>query len=446
MQENNENHLNKGALNAWQVAGLGVSIVIAGQFTGWNYGLAFGGWGGMFIATLVVAVLYLALTQCLAELSSTFPTAGGFYTYAERAFGDFPGYLAGISVLIALGIGNGLIPVFIAGYTESVLGIGGWPVMAVMYLVILSVHLYGVGEAMGFTLFIGALAVAVLLVFCAMMVPHFEVANLFNLADTDAGNFLPFGWQGVFACIPFGVWLFISVEHSALAAEEVGNPAKTMPRALIGAIVVLLVTGLGVLIFAAGGGGAEQIKNAADPLYEAIQSELAYGKGTWTTKIIGFGALFGLIATFFSIMYASSRQLFSLARAGYLPRILAKTGKRETPYVALLTLAFIGIFLTELNPDKALVLVVFLLNIAYLFVLSAFIYLRVREKDTHRPYRAYGGIWTACLALILTTLVIAATTVTASDVILNVLIVYAILVAYYFIFGRRHAAEIKIGA
>ncbi len=58
--------LQKGSLGALKVAALGVAIAISGNFSGWNYGLGLGGWGGMLVAALAMAVLFFALTQCLA--------------------------------------------------------------------------------------------------------------------------------------------------------------------------------------------------------------------------------------------------------------------------------------------------------------------------------------------------------------------------------------------
>ena len=77
--------LKAGALHWAQVAALGIAIAISGNVSGWNYGLGVGGWGGMFLAALAMAVLFLCLTQCLAELAAALPDAGGFDGYVRRA-------------------------------------------------------------------------------------------------------------------------------------------------------------------------------------------------------------------------------------------------------------------------------------------------------------------------------------------------------------------------
>ena len=68
--------LKQGAVGWLLLVGLGVAYVISGDFAGWNFGLAQGGWGGMFIATAVVAIMYLCMCLSMSEMSTMLPTAG----------------------------------------------------------------------------------------------------------------------------------------------------------------------------------------------------------------------------------------------------------------------------------------------------------------------------------------------------------------------------------
>ena len=81
-----QRELKKGAAGWVLLVGLGVAYVISGDYAGWNFGLAQGGWGGMFIATLLMATMYLCMCFSLSELSSMIPTAGGGYGFARSAF------------------------------------------------------------------------------------------------------------------------------------------------------------------------------------------------------------------------------------------------------------------------------------------------------------------------------------------------------------------------
>src|ERR1700744_2084776 len=93
-----DHSLQAGTLGWLQIAGLGVAIAISGNFSGWNYGLAVGGWGGMLAAAGLMAVLYLGLTQIVGELAATLPRQSGFDQYVTEAFGPRQGAVAGMAL------------------------------------------------------------------------------------------------------------------------------------------------------------------------------------------------------------------------------------------------------------------------------------------------------------------------------------------------------------
>ena len=74
---------------------LGVAAVISGDFSGWNLGFAVGGWGGMFVGTIIITIMYLGLTYSIAEISPALPHTGGAYSFARppsgRGAGSSPG-------------------------------------------------------------------------------------------------------------------------------------------------------------------------------------------------------------------------------------------------------------------------------------------------------------------------------------------------------------------
>ena len=129
-----QRQLQKGAAGWVLLAGLGVAYVISGDFAGWHFGLGAGGWGGLLIATVLMATMYTAMVFALAELSSTIPTAGGGYGFARRALGPWGGFMTGTAILIEYAIAPAAIATFIGGYVETLTGIGGWIVYLVCYL------------------------------------------------------------------------------------------------------------------------------------------------------------------------------------------------------------------------------------------------------------------------------------------------------------------------
>ena len=428
-----QRRLQKGAAGWVLLAGLGVAYVISGDFAGWNFGLAQGGWGGLLIATVLMATMYTAMVLALAELSSTIPTAGGGYGFARRAMGPWGGCLTGTAILIEYAIAPAAIATFIGGYVEALIGFGGIVVYLFFYLVFIGIHLYGVGEALKLMFAITAIAVVALAAFVVGMIPLFEASNLFDIAPTNAAGasaFLPFGYVGIWAALPYAIWFFLAIEGVPLAAEESRDPARDMPRGLIAGMLALLVFAALILVFGPGGAGSTAIQDSDNPLPLAV--ETAYGGANALGTFVNIAGLAGLIASFFSIIFAYSRQTFALSRAGYLPRVLSVTGSRRTPWVALVVPGIVG-FVLALTGDgaKLINIAVFGATVSYVLMMLSHIVLRRREPDLERPYRTPGGIATSGVALMLALAAVVATFIVDPVAALITVGVYALFLAYF---------------
>jgi ethanolamine permease len=393
--------LERGALDWKKAAALGVAIAISGSYVGWNYGLEVGGWGGMLVAALAMAVLFFCLTQCLAELAAALPQGSGFDFYAQHALGPAAGYIAGMSVAVALAVGTGLAVSFAEAYAAPMVGIGGWPVKGVLLVLVIGLQLRGAEEAAGLTMAIGAVALAILVLFCVFIAPAFQPADLLSARADGSRTIFPHGLLGAARCIPFALFLFLGVEQAAQAASEMKDMARSMPRALLTAIGIAFVIGLCVLVFATGGIGADRLAPANDPLYAALVSHPERPGTAWMARLVGIGALVALLGTFFSLAYAGSRQFYHLAGAGYLPRWLHATNQRRAPARALLLVGSIGAVAAAFSPDSVMVIFIFLISVSYVFVLASFLRLRGSAADLVRPYRALGGRPAAVLATLL---------------------------------------------
>ncbi len=263
-----QRQLKQGTVGWLLLIGLGVAYVISGDFAGWNFGIAQGGWGGMFIATALAAIMYLCLCLSMSEMSTMMPTAGGGYSFARAAFGPFGGYLTGTAILIEYAIAPAAIAVFIGGYCESLFGINGWMIYLACYAIFMGIHLKGAGEALKIMFAITLVAAVALVVFIVAMIPHFNAQNLFDITvGTAAGasHFLPHGYLGIWAAVPFAIWFFLAVEGVPLAAEEAKDPAKSLPRGLIGAMLILTAFAMLILFLGAGAAGASTLQNSGAP-------------------------------------------------------------------------------------------------------------------------------------------------------------------------------------
>lgn len=419
------------------LAGLGVSYVISGDYSGWNFGLEQGGFGGLAIAAVIIAAMYFAMVLGMAEMSSALPAAGGGYTFARRALGTWGGMATGTAVLIEYAIAPAAIATFIGAYVESLhlLGItDGWWVYLVVYAIFIGVHLAGVGEALKVMFVITAIALAGLIVFAIAAIGDFSWSNLTDIAPSDAAgasSFLPHGYLGIWAAIPFAIWFFLAVEGVPLAAEEAKNPARNVPRGIIAAMCALICTCALVLFLVPGAGGASAMQSSGNPMVEAL------GSGTAHT-VVNYIGLAGLVASFFSIIYAYSRQLFALSRAGYLPKSLSVTNSRKSPTLALIVPGIVG-FLLSLTGQGAMLLnmAVFGAALSYVLMMISHIVLRIREPELARPYRTPGGIVTTAFALVIAVLALVATFLVDIKAATGCLIVFALFMAYFGLYSRK---------
>jgi len=435
--------LKKGAVGWLLLVGLGVSYVISGDFAGWNFGLAQGGWGGLFVATVIVAIMYLCMSLSMSEMATMLPTAGGGYSFARVAFGPLGGYLTGTAILIEYAIAPAAIAVFIGAYCESLFGIGGWLVYLICYLVFMGLHLKGAGEALKIMFVITSVACVALLVFIISMLPHFNSQNLFNIAVSEnlgANSFLPFGYIGIWAAVPYAIWFFLAVEGVPLAAEEVKDPVRALPRGLIGAMLILAAFALLILFLSAGAAGSNLLKDSGAPLVDALKA--VYGQNTWLASFVNFVGLAGLIASFFSIIYAYSRQIFALSRAGYLPKSLSLTNANKTPTWAIIVPGIIGFLLSLSGEGDLLILMaVFGATISYVLMMLAHIKLRLSRPDLPRPYKTPGGIVTSSIALILAAIAVVAGLMVNPKIWLIAAMIYVVFILYFVLYSRHHLVK-----
>ncbi|WP_448851169.1 amino acid permease [Corynebacterium sp. 335C] len=387
------------SLGWFTLAALGVSFVISGDFAGRQFGLAAGGFGGLFVALFIVAALYLGLCLVLAELSSALPSAGGGYLFAATAMGPVAGFATAAAILLEYVLAPAAIATFIGGYAES-LGIpgvsAGWPLYLACYAVVIAIHLAGAGEAMKVMMAITAVAVVALGVYCIAMAPHVDLGSV---AETAAG--VPQGVTAVNvrAAVPFAIWFFLAVEGVHMAAEEAHAPHRTMPRAILGAMAFLLVAAVAMMVFGPAAGGVAVFAESDNPLVDGLR---AVGANGAVVAAVNWAALAGLVASFFSIIYGYSRMTWSVANAGLLPGFLTGVNHRGVPAAALIVPGIIGFALTLfVDGDVLMSAAVFGAVVSYVLICVAHLVPATRRPDIDRPYRAPGGRATSAATLVL---------------------------------------------
>lgn len=382
------------------LAGLGVSYVIAGDYAGWNFGLASGGWGGLLIAVGAAGAMFFALILSLAELAAIMPAAGGGYEFARRVFGPGLALATGLAILVEYAAAASVVAIFIDAYFGALIGVRSIYTISALFFGVTVIHASGVGEAMRVLLALAAIAALGLVIYLLGIYQHFSPANLRDLplsAAAGASPWLPGGWRGIWTAFPFGTAFFLAVEGIAMAAEEARDAPRTVPRAMMAAMLVLSCFAVALVTLGPGAGGVAALVQTNDPLVVVLTRA---GRGGWLLTVVNVCGIVGLGACFFAAMFAYSRQAFALARAGFLPALLARTNKRQCPVWALVFVGALS-YVLALSGASAAVYVVMVTgaSLSYLVMLAAHWRLRVVEPALPRPYRTPGGRLTSCFAL-----------------------------------------------
>ncbi|TDW96118.1 ethanolamine:proton symporter (EAT family) [Dinghuibacter silviterrae] len=376
----------------WAIA---VGLVISGEYFGWNYGWGVAGTLGMLLATLVITVLYVTFIFSFTELTTAIPHAGGPFAYAFRALGPLGALCAGYATVIeflfaapaiALALGN------YAHFLYAALPVQGVAVSA--YVLFTLVNLLGIKESAQFTLVVTILAVLELVVYGCIVGPSFR-----------AGNFLshpmPQGAGGIFAALPFAIWLYVCIEGVAMVAEETKDVRRDIPRGYISGILTLTVLALGVMILTGGIGDWRPMAAIDYPLPASIARVL--GKNNTLTGLFAGIGLFGLVASFHGIIISYSRQIFALARSRYLPHFLSRLSPRfKTPHWALVAGGVVGLIsLKYFDTSKLVILSTLGAVVLYVISMASLLILRRKEPELDRPFKAPCYPWFPWIALVL---------------------------------------------
>lgn len=417
----------------WSLWALGVGAVISGHFSGWNFGFATGGWGGMLVAGTIIAIMYLGLVMSIAEMSPALPHTGAAYSFARTSMGPWGGFVTGLFENVEYVLTPAVIVTFISGYFGSITGMDTalYPILwMVFYAIFLALNIYGVALSYRVTLVVTLISLAVLVGFWISAITHMDFGrwslNIGAGPDGKAvelpegnGPLFPFGFSGVLATLPFAVWLFLAIEQVPLAAEESIDPRRDLPRGILAAFATLLLSAFMIVLLNPSviGIGSFALGSSLEPLLDGFRA--IYGNAG--AVILGLVALTGLVASFHTILYAQGRQVYSLSRAGYFPSGLSVTHPvYKTPHVAMIAGSLVGLAVmlviwfanggggsgaTQQGDDLIgtvlLNMAVFGAMLSYIAQALSFILLRIHQPGIERPFRSPLGIPGAVVTIVI---------------------------------------------
>lgn len=369
-----------GPIQLWAIS---VGLVISGDYFGWNFGWQYANFTEFSIAVGIVAIFYSLFSFSFTELSASLPHSGGPSAYAHFAFGAWGGFLVGFFTLVEFVLAPPAIASALGGYFHYLFPVVPSMIASIsFFILLLIINLLGVKQTAKFELFVTVIAVTGLVLYTVSLIPTFDVSKL-NFQQE--WNFLP-----ILNALPYAIWFFLAVEGVAMSAEEVKNPSRDIPRGYGAGISTLIFFAFTIMFITAGNIDTKTASKLDYPLSYVMGN--IFGESNSLVQIFTFIGLFGLIASLMGIILGFSRQIFALAREGYLPKFLAIINSKSfVPSNAVIFGGLIGILALLLGDTDQLITIAAMGACGmYMISMLSFFQLRIQKPEMNRPFRMMG--------------------------------------------------------
>ena len=338
----------------------------------------------------------------LTELATMIPKAGGFYVYAERAFGRFGGFVVGWSDWLNNTLGLSFISVVFGEYAANLLAPnlkGGRVIFSVSIIVVVAVlNLIGVrsgSETQKIASFLKAVALLGFVVACFVFGGQKTAADTAQVAVAAPATFSS-AFIGFVLAFQLVLGTYDGWYSPIYFSEEDTSPTTNLPRSIFGGvgaiIAIYLLVNLALLYV------LPMTQLSASRFAGADAMGLIFGERSG--QLVTILALVSLIGIINAIMMMAPRIIFALGRDGLFTEKAAAVNKGGTPVFALLITALAAIVLSSIGTFELLLAIgqFFMVVITILLIVSLFI-LRRREPGLPRPFRAWAYPFTPLVVL-----------------------------------------------
>ncbi|QYN32705.1 amino acid permease [Pseudonocardia sp. DSM 110487] len=402
--------------------------------------------GPAVVWSFVIAAVVAGLTAlCYAELASAVPVSGSSYSYAYVTLGEVVAMGVAACLLLEYGVSGAAVAVGWSQYLNQLLGNlfgvqipdalsqspegGGLVNLPAVVLVALCALLLirGASESATVNAIMVVIKLAVLVMFVVLGVTGW---NSDNLAD-----FAPYGVAGITGAAGIIFFAFVGLDAASTAGEEVKNPRRTMPLAIIMALVIVTSVYVAVALVAVAAQPQGEFEGQEAGLAAILENVVG---ASWPGTVLAAGAIISIFSVTLVVLYGQTRILFAIGRDGMLPRFFQQVNTRtrtpvnNTIVVALavgLLAGFLPInFLAEMTSIGTLV--------AFLVVSVGVIILRRTAPDLPRGFRVPGYPVTPVLS-VLGCLWIITNLRPITIAVFGIWV--AIVLVWYFTYGIRHS-------
>lgn len=358
----------------------------------------------LFLGVWVLGGMYALLgASSLAELGAAIPRSGGQYNFSRRALGDYAGFIVGWSDWLSTAGTNAAVAIVIAEYSGVLFApfAGKEKLLAVGVLLGFAILQWrGIKWGSGAQLLTAALktgAFLILVIACFVLGGHSRITAA-NSATT--APLLPTGWVlavGFMLGLQKVIYTVDGWDGIIYFGEEVKNPGRDVPRAIFGSVFSIMAIYL--------------LLNAAVayvlPMNEIAGNDFAMGTaaqrifGRYGDPIVRGIMVISLLSCINACQMFCSRILYAMSCDGLFFRRASRVNKGGTPVLALFLSTIVGaIFIISRRFDQVIDMLAFFFVANYTLSFFSLFWLRWKEPEMERPYRAWGYPWTTGIALV----------------------------------------------
>jgi APA family basic amino acid/polyamine antiporter len=402
--------------------------------------------GPAVIWSFAIAGVVAGLTAvCYAELASAVPVSGSSYSYAYATMGELAAMVVASCLLLEYGVSTAAVAVGWSQYLNQFLGnlfgiripevlsaapdAGGWLNLPAVVLVALCALLLirGTSESAKVN---AAMVMTKLCVLALFVVIGVRGWNSDNLA-----HFAPYGISGIYGAAGVIFFTFVGLDAVSTAGEEVKNPRRTMPLAIMISLVTVTLVYVCVALVAVAAQPADKFQDQEAGLAAILQDVVG---SSWPGTVLAAGAIISIFSVTLVVLYGQTRILFAMSRDGLVPSVFRRvnprtvTPVRNTVIVAAAVAVLAGLipidFLSEMTSIGTLV--------AFIVVSIGVIVLRRTAPDLPRGFKVPGYPVTPALSVAGCLVII----YNLRPVTIVAFVIWTLVVlVWYFAWGIRHS-------
>ncbi|WP_269937513.1 APC family permease [Arthrobacter sp. HY1533] len=310
------------------VIGLG-SMIGAGVFAAFTPAAQAAG-SGLLVGLAVAALVAYCNATSSAQLAAAYPTSGGTYVYGRERLGPWPGFLAGWGFVVGKTASSAAMAMTFAAYAAP----PGWerPVAIAAVVLLVAVNYRGISRTATLARII---VVAVLLALAIAVAAVWAGGTDAGAANIPGDGLLAHGWHGILQSAGLLFFAFAGYARIATLGEEVRDPRRTIPRAILLSLAIAAAIYACVAVTLLAALGPDGVASSAAPLAEAVAA------GSWgaAAPVVRVGAALASLGALLALVAGLGRTTLAMAREHDLPHWLAAVHPRfQVPHRAELVL------------------------------------------------------------------------------------------------------------